>query len=228
MNVYLEKMEEFYVSLAEVAREHGYLLHLVKEEAYPLAENGERLSEEELRRIWGDNVPSWKWYYNYFFEDRDPVDHDQIIHDLIDRGYRIDYTNRYRFSEIDSRAIDVTMFSGKVVLKLRDRWFAIGECTNLTAQRLFCSTNPVVKPTPTLSSTDGRLTYPAEPQEMCIDRLWKPLFVIKNLTKLQRKSDPSDRNAPTVRCIDCGKEFSQDRALYCIFCDSPESREVRM
>jgi len=219
---YILKMEKFYIDLAEVARKRGYMLHFVKEEAYPISENGERISKEELKGIWGNDIPSWKWYYDYFFGERDPSDYDLIINELIERGYRIDYTNAYELSKIDRRAVDITMFGGEVILNLDDRWFAIGECTNLSVQRLFYSTD-LSRGSSSLICGECESLRWIEPQEICVNKLWKPLFVVKNLEKLERKTYGSDGFVDNmcVVCIDCGKEITECDAEYCTDCSKP-------
>jgi len=223
LTFYFGKMEAFYIDLANVAKKHGYMLDLVKEEAYPVSEDGDRISNEDLREIWGDDVPSWKWYYDYFFEGRDPADYDLIVDDLRERGYQIDYTNRCNYSGIDLRTIDITMFRGEVVLRLHAKWFAFGECTNLSVQRLFHSFVPGRKLKSTLSSKAE--TYRPSPsglEAICVDKLWKPLRVIRYLGKLERKLCYRQMLATVyVNCIDCGKRLPESIAQYCIECDKP-------
>ena len=206
MDRYERILEYFYQDLVRIAEKHGYKLHLVKEEAYHLCEEDIDFDDSEMayrRRL-----------FNYFFEHMDPSEYDVIIRELIELGYQIDYTNRYDFSSLPPQAIDITMLYGEVVLKAGDKWFAIGECINNHAEIIFRSTIP--------SSHNAGSSKPIsliEAPEMSIFRLYKPILVIKNIKKYERKL-PKDRNM-NVYCIDCGRKIIIELARYCAECGKP-------
>ena len=77
-----------------IAEKRGYKLHLVKEGAYHL--RGESMDFEDVE----DDASYMKRLFNYFFEDMDHSNYDTMIRELIELGYRIDYTNRYDFSSL--------------------------------------------------------------------------------------------------------------------------------
>jgi len=152
--------------------------------------------------------------FNHFFEGMNPCDYGMMIRELEELCYRIDYTNRYDLDLIDPRAVDVTMLYGEVVLKAGDKWFAVGECINNHAEIIFRSTTP--------SSHNARWTKSLsliEAPEICIYRLYKPLKVIKNIKKYERKL-PEAGDA-YIYCIDCRQKIIAKLAQYCAECGKP-------
>ena len=208
LNRYIQRIESFYRDLTRIAEKHGYKLHLVKEEAYYLHEGNEDLNEKD--------ADYGKWLFNFFFEGMDPSDYDEILRELISLGCDIDYTNRYDFSSLDPRAIDVTMIWGEVILKVGDKWFAIGECVNNHAEIIFHSTIPGSH-----TKHHARRINVIDAPEISVCRLYKPLFVIKNLERLERKPILRGPKNMLVHCIDCGKEIVAESAQYCAECDKP-------
>lgn len=118
---YEQQIKQFYDAVAEVAKKQGYILDFKKEKAYPCTKNGERISKRKLIRQWGHlrNVPSGNWYFEYLLSERDSPEQKEMISMLTRRGYNI---------KCNFDAEDVIL--GNVVVKIDDKWFAIGECRN--------------------------------------------------------------------------------------------------
>lgn len=208
LNRYIHRIESFYRDLAWIAEKRGYKLHLVKEEAYHLHGEDEDLDEND--------ADYRRWLFNYFFEGMDPYNYDEILRELVSLGYRIDYTNRYDFNSLDPRAVDVTMLQGEVILEAGDKWFAIGECVNNHAEAIFHSTIPGSR-----MKSHAKMASMIDAPEVSVHRLYKPIFVIKNLERLERKPILRGPRNIFVYCINCGKKIIAESAQYCAECDKP-------
>ena len=206
MQRYFRRVESFYQDLVRIAEKHGYKLHLVKEEACHLHGRNRDLENRD--------VEYRRWLFGYFFEGMDPYNYNRILSELTSLGYRIDYTNKYDFSSLDPRAIDISMLWGEVILKAGRKWFAVGECVNNHAEAIFNSTLPSCR-----MKRDIRIELLDLP-EISVRRLYKPLFVITNLKRLERKPALKPRNI-YVYCVDCGKKIAAETAQYCAECDKP-------
>jgi len=207
LNRYIRRIESFYRDLAWIAEKRGYKIHLVKEEAYHLHEVGEDLDEND--------ADYRKWLFNYFFEGMDPSDYDEILRELVSLGYSIDYTNRYDFNSLDPWAIDVTMLQGEVILEAEGKWFVIGECVNNHAEIIYNSTIPGSH-----MKRHVKMASMIDAPEISVHRIYKPIFVIKNLKRLEKKLALESENL-SVYCIDCGKKIIAESAQYCAECDKP-------
>ena len=208
MDRYIQRIESFYRDLARIAEKRGFKLHLVKEEACHLHKGDDDLEESD--------ADYRRWLFNYFFEGMDPSDYDEILRELVSLGYRIDYTNRYDFNSLDPRAVDVTMLRGEVILEAGDKWFAIGECVNNHAEAIFQSTIPGSH-----MKRQAKMASMIDAPEVSVHRLYKPMFVIKNLERLERKPVLRGPKNIFVYCIDCGKKIIAESAQYCAECDKP-------
>lgn len=116
-----QQIKQFYDAVAEVAKKQGYILDFKKEKAYPSTKNGERISKRELIKRWGHlrDVPSGNWYFEYFLTERENYEQKEMISMLMRKNYNI---------KCNFGAEDVIL--GNVVVKIDDKWFAIGECRN--------------------------------------------------------------------------------------------------
>lgn len=129
---YEQRIRQFYKVLAEVAVEkYGILIDFEKEEAYHYK--------------W--DLPSSKWLFEDFLAGEDI---EALLSSVRERGYNI-LMNFY--------APDV--IHGNVVLKINDKWFAIGECIN----------------------KEGKGDYPLD--NIYIICIWPLKYVLSNINRVQ-------------------------------------------
>jgi hypothetical protein len=146
-------LEKFYIDLADTAKEQGYSIDFIKAEASPCKEHGEPLCLDELRNVYGNDLPlDWKWRFDFFLEDRDCLR--KAFRALGQKGYQIAF---------DFEAPDV--FLGNIVLCIDHKWFAIGECKR----------NSPILP---WNTNDKSPTGYFEIETM---RLWSPFYVLLDL-----------------------------------------------
>jgi hypothetical protein len=159
-------LEKFYVDVTETAKKQGYSIDFLKAEASPCKENGEPLTLLELNRIYGNDVPSdWKWRYDAFLEDENE-DLQKVLRELEEKGYEI----VFNFTAADA-------LLGNLAVRIRDNWFAIGECTKDSTWLIY--------------DTDGELHYDTNDEfelgsaEISIMKMWSPFYVLSKIKRMR-------------------------------------------
>jgi len=120
---YIEKIKRFYEEIAEVAKKvDGFIVDFKQEKAYHCKQylgRYKKVSDEELRRMYGDDIPSPEWLFEYYLRYRDPWEFVRTLRHVAEKGYEI---------AMNFYASDVIL--GNVAVKIDDKWFAFGECRN--------------------------------------------------------------------------------------------------
>jgi hypothetical protein len=156
-NKFVAKLEKFYVDLAEISSKQGYSLDFLKHEAPPCKGNGELLSLDELRRIYGNDMPlDWKWRYDFFLGDNECLQ--TVLRELEQKGYQ----TAFNFTAQDA-------FLGNIVVRIDNKWFAIGECERETS----------ILP---WNANDELMT---ESSIIEIIKLWPPFFLLSNVKRME-------------------------------------------
>lgn len=158
LSEYSERLEQFYIALAEAAKGQGYYVDYIKAEAPPCDNQGELLSRPQLQTIYGNDMPEdWKGKYSTFLED-DECLKNTLGSIVASKGQDV----AFNFTAPDA-------FLGNVAVRVEDKWFAVGECRN-------CST-----PFPFEESDEFSL----ESANICIMKIWSPFYVLSRIEHME-------------------------------------------
>jgi len=156
-----EKLRIFYLVLAKVAKKHSHIIiNLDKREGYYCNESGEKISDEEYEREYGNSPTeqTWKDIYNDFWGNSifwgEGSEFYLVLDELKRQGFEVG---------IDLSPPDAAFSS--LVLKINDKWFEVG-----TAETHY--------------EGDGETYW----RSWNIESIHEPEYVLPNLKRLEKIS----------------------------------------